>query len=534
MPIRCLRRTAKRSATATATNDRSECELPDLGSRDPNERKFHGVVLGLYERGGATEPCKLTPTGEQFDLKAGGQLLRFIQEMKMTGSCGTHKLVHGISGDFDAIAVVGLGPKNCGFDEIECINWNMENVRIAAGIGAKALKSQNCTKICVDDMNFPEQAAEGSSLSLWRYQRDLCDTSQNDKPELRLFGTGDVQSWSRGIFRAEAQNIVRTLSEMPSNQLTPSEFGQKAMDLLCPCGVSVDVRDDEWMAAQQMDATICVACTSIERPVFLEINYKGTNADEKPIMLIGKGITFSTGGLSLKRHDTLHEMRASMVGGAVTIAAIRALAQLQIPINVTALIPLCEHKTSGVPVRPSDVMRFPNCKTVAVDDVTNAGMLTTADAIQYGEINYRPKAIISIGSLDSSVRRTFGDAVTPVFTNSPKLWSEIRESGAYSGERVWKMPMWNYHMEKITNSSSADNTYVATGKSRCGKLASFLRGLTKSDEFCHMEVHGVGLLNEHDDTFPYLEQNHMSGRPTRALIQLLIQLSSIPVNRNKN
>lgn len=527
-----LRQAANQSAAVSSVKD--ECNLPDICATNPNGRKFHGVVLGFYEKVTSTEQIKLTQAAEQFDQKVNGQLLKFIQEARLTGSIGTHKLVHSIAGDFDAVAVVGLGRKDCGFDRVECINRNMENVRIAAAVGTKALKRQNCTKICVDDMNFAEQAAEGSVLSLWKYKKDLCDDEEGNRPNLKLFGSGDVNSWTRGIFRAEAQNIVRNLCEMPSNHLTPIEFGQRAIEILCPCGVTVEVHEEDWILSQQMDATIAVASTSIERPVFLEINYRGTNADDKPIVLVGKGLTFDTGGLSLKQADSLHEMRASMVGAAVTIATVRAIAQLQIPINVTALIPVCEHVTSGMPVRPSDVIRLPNGKTVAIDDSTNVGMLTTADAILYGQCNYKPRAIISVGSLDNCVKDTFGDAVTPVFTNSSNLWSEIRECGAYSGDRVWKMPMWDYHMEKITNSPSADHTYVGTGNARCGKLASFLRGIAMNDEFCHVEVHGTGFLNGNDDQFPYLEQNHMSGRPTRALIQLLIQMSSIEANKNKN
>lgn len=529
-----LRRASKQNVVNAAASIKDECILPDCDARDKNSRKFHGIVLGLYEKGASTEAIKLTKTAEQFDQKAEGRLAKFIQESRLTGSVGTHKLVHGIPGEFDAIAIVGLGRQNSGFDRVECINRSMENVRIAAGVGAKALKSQNCTKICVDDMSFPEQAAEGSVLSLWQYQQDLCEGKRADSPDVKLYGPGDVNSWTRGLFRAEAQNIVRNLCEMPSNHLTPIEFGQKAIDLLCPCGVSVEVRDEDWIVSQQMDATQAVACTSIERPIFLEISYRGSNADDKPVVIVGKGITFNTGGLSLMQGETLHEMRGSMVGAAITIATIRAIAQLQIPINVVALIPVCEHATSGMPVRPSDVLRFPNGKTVAIDDFTNVGMLTAADAIIYGQCNHKPRAIISVGSLDSCVRETFGDAVTPIFTNSTNLWSEIRESGAYSGDRVWKMPMWDYHREKITASPSADHTYVGTGNARSGKLASFLRGIAATEEFCHIEVHGVGLLNEQDDIFPYLEQNQMSGRPTRALIQLLIHLSSIEANKNKN
>lgn len=507
------------------------CELND---RDiGGARHFKGLILGVYEKNTLTDTPKITPAGQLFDQKVDGKLSKLIQEMNISGKIGSGKVLHDIDTDFDAIAVVGLGRKDIGFNEIECINQNMENVRIATAIGAKILRKQNCTQICVDGMDFPEQAAEGTALTMWKFQANLCEEKKVENTSIKLYGPSDVNAWMRGIFRAEAQNIARNLCELPSNQLTPAELGQKAVDLLCPCGVTVEVRDEEWIHAQKMDATIAVACTSCEQPIFLEINYRGGNADDKPIMLVGKGITFNTGGLSLKRSDALYEMRASMAGAAITIATVRAAAQLQIPLNIVALIPICEHMTSGMAVRPSDILRFPNGKTVAVDSSSNAGILTIADALLYGQCNYKPKLIVNIGSLANDIRYAFDESVTPVFTNSHNLWCEIQESGSYSGDRVWQMPLWNYHNDRITNSTSADATNVGNGNGRCGKVAAFLKSFVPNFEFVHLDVHGVGMLNPNDTAFPYLEEKRMSGRPTRTIIQFLVQLSSIKVDQQR-
>lgn len=215
-----LRSLDSRQSAAACTID--ESILANLDAEN-NRRKFHGVVLSLYEKTSRTEQFKLTQVAEQFDQKMDGHISKSILESRLTGMIGTHKLVHGIPGDFGAIAAVGMGRKDTRFDDTECINRKLGTVV------AKAWKSQNCQKFCVNDMNFSEQAAERNVMSLWQYQSDFCD--------IKLFGTGDVDSWKRGMFRAKAQNMVRSLREMSSNHLTSIDFAEKVIELLGPCGL---------------------------------------------------------------------------------------------------------------------------------------------------------------------------------------------------------------------------------------------------------------------------------------------------------
>lgn len=504
---------------------------PEIDSYVDDTRRFTGIVLGLYERSNKSGSPELTSTGQTFDQKIEGKLSELIQKLKLTGEIGTAKVLHNINVDFDTVAVVGLGQKDIGFDAIECINQSMENVRIAAGMGVNILHSQRCTDICIDSMNYPEQAAEGSFLSAWKYEEHLSEQNRTQNVNLKVYGENDMNAWLGGVFRAEAQNIARTLCEIPRNELTPIELGNKAIELLCPCDVGVKVHDDNWITNQKMNGLMAVACTSCERPIFLEINYSGGNSDTKPILLVGNGITFDSGGLNLKAPEHLAETRASMNGAATIIAAVRAAAQLQIPVNIVALIPVCEHMTSGMSIRMNDVIHFSNGKTLQIDTSSNPNILTMADALWYGRTNYKPQLIIGIGSVTKNAQETLGDAVTPIFTNSNDMLVVTQDSAAISGDRVWHLPTWNHYRDHTNNSLSADVTKVGCGYASAAKCATFLGSFAGDNAFVLFDVHGTGMLNQSLNAFPYLAMNKMTGRPTRTIIQLLTELSGAKLDQ---
>lgn len=166
-------------------------------------------------------------------------------------------------------------------------------------------------------------------------------------PTLELFDDSDAESFQRGLFKAESQNLARRLSDTPANQMTPLHFAQETVNELCPCGIKVMVHDKDWVENKKMNAFLTVARGSCEPPVVVEISYCGAHQDQKPILMVGKGITFDSGGLCLKRCDGMDRYRADMVGAAAIIAAIRAASALSLPVNIEAIIPLCENMPSG-------------------------------------------------------------------------------------------------------------------------------------------------------------------------------------------
>uniref|UniRef100_A0A1B0GPS1 Cytosol aminopeptidase domain-containing protein n=1 Tax=Phlebotomus papatasi TaxID=29031 RepID=A0A1B0GPS1_PHLPP len=181
-----------------------------------------------------------------------------------------------------------------------------------------------------------------------------------------------ISALERGLFKAEAQNLARKLAEAPANQMTPTVFAQVATDSLCPCGVTLDIRGADWITAQRMTAFMAVARSSCEPPAFLEINYYGSDTGERPILLIGSGVTFNSGGLCLKPAKDMELERATMSGAAVVVSAVRAAAALSLPINIRAVIPLCENMPSGMSFKVGDVFRCSNGKSVAVHDTVQA------------------------------------------------------------------------------------------------------------------------------------------------------------------
>lgn len=235
----------------------------------------------------------LTSYGEKFDKRVQGKLTELIKESGITGILGKGKVFNNLDPEYSSVAVIGLGKEGLGFSVLEGLDQGMENARVGAGIGCKKLRDQGCTHIFVDPMEYAEQAAEGGALAIWRYQDNKIKDDRKKNPKLELYESPDHDAWTRGLFKAEAQNLARRLCDTPANQMTPTNFAQATVDALCPCGVNVEVRNMDWIETQNMHSFLAVARSSCEPPIFLELSYCGAKQDDKPILLVGKGITFN-------------------------------------------------------------------------------------------------------------------------------------------------------------------------------------------------------------------------------------------------
>lgn len=207
-----------------------------------------------------------------------------------------------IEPNFSTIAVCGLGDKCLGYNEEEMIDEGKEAIRIASAIGCQKLQELYTNKIYVESFGNSESAAEGSALGLWAYQ----GMTQNREysPQMEIYTENnfeyDMEGWDVGIHKAEAQNLARQLMETPASIMTPTKFAQNVVNVLCDSGVNVEVKVRAWAEAQKMNAFLAIAKGSAEPPIFLELSYYGTSCEEKPIVLVGQGTTFDSGGLSLK------------------------------------------------------------------------------------------------------------------------------------------------------------------------------------------------------------------------------------------
>ncbi|XP_007955552.2 cytosol aminopeptidase [Orycteropus afer afer] len=312
---------------------------------------------------------------------------------------GKTRTFHGLHEDFPSVVVVGLGKKTAAVNDQE--NWHegKENIRTAVAAGCRQVQELEFSSVEVDPCGDAQAAAEGAVLGLYEYD----DLKQKKKVMVsaQLHGSGDQEAWGKGVLFASGQNLARHLMETPANEMTPTRFAEIIEKNLrgASSNTEVYIRPRSWIEEQEMGSFLSVAKGSEEPPVFLEIHYKGSpNASEPPLVFVGKGITFDSGGISIKAAANMDLMRADMGGAATICSAIVSAAKLSLPINVVGLAPLCENMPSGKANKPGDVVRAKNGKTIQVDNTDAEGRLILADALCYAH-TFNPKLIINAATL---------------------------------------------------------------------------------------------------------------------------------------
>lgn len=330
----------------------------------------------------------------------------------------------------------------------------------------------------------------------------------------------DWEGWKTGLEKASAQNLARELMETPANLMTPTKFAQNVVNVLCDSGVNVEVKVRAWAESQRMSCFLAVAKGSCEPPIFLELSYYGTCPEDSPIVLVGQGNTFDSGGICLKTPEEMKDMRGDMCGAAVVVATCRAVASLRLPINIRGLIPLCEHMIGCNAMKPGDVIEAMNGKKIEVQNCDEEAAVCLVDALLYAQ-NFNPKFIVDIGTVSTDIEPVLGVTSSGIFTNSEKLWQQIRDAAVHSGDRVWRMPLWRYYTRLVCASKTVDvqNVGLGRGGGSC-KAAAFLREFVPCGPWMHVEARG--LLTTDGLDFCYLKEG-MAGRPTRTLIEFIAQ-----------
>ncbi|EDW38649.1 GL19702 [Drosophila persimilis] len=309
----------------------------------------------------------------------------------------------------------------------------------------------------------------------WRYnvQKTAGRLLQNriPVPSLDLYARKDevcdLEGWRIGLQKAAAQNLTRQLQEMPSNLLTPTAFAQNVVEVLCKSGVNVEVKVEGWAESQSMHAFLAVGKASCEPPIFLELTYYGTCAEERPIVLVGQGVTYDAGGLCLKEKHELFHMRGDMTGAAVVVACCRAVAGLRLPVNIRGLIPLCENVVGCNSVRTGDMVKSMNGKTIEIQCTDHEDVLVLADALLYAQ-NFCPKS------------------------STPAC---------------------------IPGRSDVQNYGIDRGGRPC-KAAAFLREFVPCGQWMYIDATNVMVTKGFE--YEYLRKG-MAGRPTRTLVEFIAQ-----------
>ncbi|XP_058055744.1 cytosol aminopeptidase-like [Anopheles bellator] len=485
-----------------------------------------GLVLGVYaDENDRLDIGVLTPTAAKYNESyTSGKLLELLRLAGPMPRRGEVRIFYNLEPTYSAVAVCGLGSMCLGYDDAEKLDISKEAIRTAASRGAMELQNLETSRIYVEDFGHAESAAEGAHMGLWVNQELRSVDQRKFVPQLQLYYEPeipcDANGWRIGMAKAEAQNLARQLQETPSNHMTPTTFAQNVVQILCNSGVNVEVKVRGWAEDQQMTSFLTVAKGSCEPPIFLELSYYGTDTKVAPIVLIGQGNTFDSGGLCLKPLEALTDMRGDMSGAACVVAAVRAIAALKLPVNIRALIPLCENMIGCDAMKPGDVITVKNGKSVEVVKTSNEAPLVLIDALLYAE-HFGPKYIVSTSTISKSVLESFGRVCCAVFTNSDDLWQRMQNASIHTGDRVWRLPLWDYYTQQLCSVEHVDvqNIGSGDGANSC-KAAAFLREFLPCGQWIHIDA--LNVMKTKGSDFSYIRRG-MTGRPTRTLIEFIAQ-----------
>jgi leucyl aminopeptidase len=318
---------------------------------------------------------------------------------------------------------------------------------------------------------------------------------------------------------AEATNLARDMVNEPANHMTPSQMAETAKKLAETCDLELTVLEREQMQELGMGALLGVAQGSRQPPKFMVLHYKGGDSGEIDVALLGKGVTFDSGGISIKPSAKMGEMKGDMAGGAAVMAAISAIARLKPKINVMAVIPATENLLSENALKPGDILTAMSGKTIEIISTDAEGRLALADALGYVR-KFGAKFMIDVATLTGACRVALGDVCTGAFTNNQELVDKIITAGAEAGELIWQMPMYDQYKEQ-NKSDVADIKNVGGRLAGASTAAQFLAEFAGDTPWVHLDIAGTSMTDK--------EKNYLvkgaTGVPVRTLVNLVLSLA---------
>jgi leucyl aminopeptidase len=362
--------------------------------------------------------------------------------------------------------------------------------------------------------------AEAAVMAAWDYRelRTSPDADDGTVTSITLFagepaaGTVRASAEAGGIV-GRAANFARDLAIRPGNVATPSYLAEAATTLADRFGMKLTVLDRQAMQKEGMHALLAVAAGSEEEPRFIVLEYSGGPTGQAPLVLIGKGVTFDSGGISIKPADRMEDMKFDMSGAAGALGAMQGIAELGLPVNVVALVPSTENLLSGKAVKPGDVIRSHLGKTIEVINTDAEGRLILVDALSYAR-RFEPAAILDAATLTGAVVVGLGHHAIGLMGNDDDLIDEVRNAGAAAGERCWPLPLWAEYRKQL-DSVVAD--IRNTGGRPAGSITAgwFLREFAGDGPWAHLDIAGTAYS---DEPAPYLRKGP-TGVPTRLFIE---------------
>jgi leucyl aminopeptidase len=453
------------------------------------------------------------------DEALGGAASRVLAAGDFKGRPADETVLYGVGEGPARVVLLGLGSPN----EVDA-----EKVRRYAGRAVRAAERLGVTELAiwmdsggaVSDAELAQAAAEGAGLAAWRFT-ELKTQADEDEPvtqvaAVTLHGEGDAEALEAGTkvggIVAEGANLARTLQSRPGNVATPTHLADEATRMGAEVGLSVTAFDEARLAEEGMHAILAVSQGSEEEARLIVMEHRGGAEGEAPLVLVGKGLTFDAGGISLKPPAGMEEMKYDMSGGAAVIGAMYSVAKLDLKANVVGIVPSSENLPSGTAVKPGDIIRTLAGKTVEVINPDAEGRLILADALAYGS-RMEPAAMVDCATLTGAVVIGLGHHAQAVMGNDDDLVDELRAAGDRAGERCWPLPLWDEYKKQL-ESTSADLLNVGGRPAGSITAGAFLSAFVGDTPWAHLDIAGTAYG---DGKLPYQRKGGY-GLPARLLV----------------
>jgi leucyl aminopeptidase len=475
------------------------------------------AVVGIYEN------ADLGIAARQLDKQLGGYLGKVCANGDFAAKVSdTLMLLLPPESAVPRILLVGLGSRT-GFGRRQYRKALLASAQALAKTGAAdAVVYLALEPVAELDVNYRARfVAEIFAAQAYK----IPDLKTAPKPKARRLTAINVAAADTRAAKAMAEGLrignavgggvafARDLANLPPNVCTPIYLGNRALQLAKEfSSIKAKSLDENAIKALKMGAFLAVTQGSDEPPRLIVCEYRGGKKNAPPICLIGKGITFDTGGISLKDPPAMDEMKFDMSGGASVLGALRAAAQMKLPINLIAIIAACENMPSGAAIKPSDIVTSMSGQTIEILNTDAEGRLVLCDAITYSR-RFKPAAVVDVATLTGACVVALGNHVSGLMSNNEDLAEELEAAGTRADDRAWRMPIGEEYVDQL-KSNFADIANVGGREGGACTAASFLWKFAKDLHWAHLDVAGTAWLSG--------TQKSSTGRPVPLLVDFLI------------
>jgi leucyl aminopeptidase len=424
-----------------------------------------------------------------------------------------------------AVMLLGLGTHE---------DFDAEILRRGAGKLVAALQTHRLTHVCIDataNEAIPMEAfIEGIMLAQYDFTTYKAETKTpvtlvDEIQIITLDEEGSVElreGCARAALTCANVNWARDMANTPPNDLTPTALAAQATEMAKHTGLKCTIFDESQIKALGLNGIAAVSQGSSEEARLIVLEYSHESADQT-LALIGKGITFDTGGISIKPGEGMEEMKFDMCGAAAVLGAMKTIAELKPAVNVIGVVPAAENKTGSEAYVPGDIIKMYNGKTVEVHNTDAEGRMLLADALAYTRDKYNPNAMVNTATLTGAVVVALGHYAAGVFGNHDGLITDIQVAGDASGERVWPLPLWDDYC-KLVEGTHADICNIGPrGEAGSITAAAFLKNFVGDTPWAHVDIAGTAWGGKH---IPYWDPNHATGFGVRLFTQWILDVTA--------